>query len=107
MLSSANRARNTSGSKAGLDAFRLSALDVAADLGEPGREPSDDVEAVQHVAGVAEVGVDGGLVGLGAVADDDFDSACTICGLVASETSDSAAERCGAGPSPGCGRCRR
>ena len=30
-------------------------------------EPSDDVEAVQHVAGVPEVGVDGGLVGLGAV----------------------------------------
>ena len=63
MRSSLNRARNTSGSKAGLDAFRLAALDVAADLGEPGREPSDDVEAVQHVAGVAEVGVDGGLVG--------------------------------------------
>ena len=61
------------GVEGGLGAFRA-ALDVAADLGEPGREPSDDVEAVQHMAGVSEVGVDGGLVGLGAVADDDFDA---------------------------------
>ena len=53
---------------------RRAALDVTADLGEPSGEPSDDMEAVQHVAGVAQVGVDGGLVGLGAVADDDFDS---------------------------------
>ena len=44
------------GVEGGLDAFGLSALHVAADLGEPGREPSDDVEAVQHMAGVAEVG---------------------------------------------------
>ena len=42
------------GVEGGLGAFRA-ALDVAADLGEPGREPSDDVEAVQHVAGVPEV----------------------------------------------------
>ena len=61
------------GVEGGLGAFRP-ALDIAADLGEPGREPSDDVEAVQHVAGVAEVGVDGGLVGLGAVADHDLDA---------------------------------
>ena len=61
------------GVEGGLGAFRA-ALDVAADRGEPRREPSDDTEAVQHVAGVAQVGVDGGLVGLGAVADDDFDS---------------------------------
>ena len=61
------------GVEGGLGAFRA-ALDVAADLGEPGREPSDDMEAVQHMAGGPEVGADGGLVGLGAVADDDLDS---------------------------------
>ena len=58
------------GVEGGLGAFRP-ALDVAADLGEARREPSDDMEAVQHMAGRAQVGVDGGLVGL---ADDDFDS---------------------------------
>ena len=31
-----------------------SALDVAAHRGEPRTEPSDDVEAVQHVAGVGQ-----------------------------------------------------
>ena len=40
------------------------------------------MEAVQHVAGVAEVGVDGGLVGLGAVCDDDFDSLAPAVALL-------------------------
>ena len=61
------------GVEGGLDAFGLSALDVAAHLGEPGREPSDDMEPVQHMAGVAEVGVDGRLVGARSVADDHLD----------------------------------
>ena len=64
------------------------------------------MEPVQHMAGVAEVGVDGGLVGLGAVADDDFDSLAPSVGLVASETL-TAQPNCGAGPWPGSGRCRR
>ena len=42
----------------------LAALDVAAHRGKPRLEPSDDVEAVKHMAGMSEVGVDGGLVGL-------------------------------------------
>ena len=76
------------GVEGGLGAFRP-ALDVAADLGGPDRGPSDGMEAVQYMAGVALVGVDGGLVG-----------------LVASKTL-TAQPNCGARPSPGCGRCRR
>ena len=53
------------------------------------------MEAVQHVAGVAEVGVDGGLVGLGAVADDDFDSLAPSVWPCCIRNADSAAElRC-------------
>ena len=54
------------------DAGRLAALDVAAHRGEPGGEPADHVEAVQHAGGVAQVSVDGGLVGHRAVGDDDL-----------------------------------
>ena len=38
------------GVQGGLDAGGLSALDVSAHRGEPRREPSDHVEAVQHMA---------------------------------------------------------
>ena len=62
------------GVQGGLDAWGLAALDVAAHSGEPGCEPSDDMEAVQHVAGVAQVGVAGGLVDPGAVCDGDLDA---------------------------------
>ena len=51
----------------GLDAGRAAALDVAAHSCQPGAEPADHMKAVQHVAGVPEAGVDGGLVRLGAV----------------------------------------
>ena len=61
------------GVEGGLDAVGLAALDVAAHLGEPGREPSDDMEPVQHMAGVSEVGVDGRLVGARSVADHHLD----------------------------------
>jgi len=54
-------------------AVGLSALDVAAHRGEPGTEPSDDMEPVQHVTGVAQVGADGRLVGAGPVADHHLD----------------------------------
>ena len=50
------------GIERGFGAFRA-ALDVAADRGEPRTEPSDHVEAVQHVAGLWQTGVQGGLVG--------------------------------------------
>ncbi len=39
------------------------ALDVAAHRGQPGTEPSDDVEPVQHMTGVGQTGTDGGFVG--------------------------------------------
>ena len=78
LRSSANRALEHLGVEGGLDAWGLAALDVAAHLGEPGREPSDDMEPVQHMAGVAQVGVDGRLVGPRSVADHHLDAACTI-----------------------------
>ena len=43
--------------------------------GEPGGEPSNDVEPVQDVAGVTEMLVDGCLVGLRPVGDDHSDAA--------------------------------
>ena len=52
------------GLERGFGAFRLAALDVTADLCEPGCEPPDHMEAVQDVAGVSEVRVDGAAVGL-------------------------------------------
>ena len=73
------------GVEGGLDAFGLAALDVAADLGERGREPSDDVEPVQHMAGVAEVGVDGRLVGPRSVADHDLDALAPSVALLRQE----------------------
>ena len=65
----------------GLDAVGLAALDVAAHRGEPRTEPSDDVEAVQHVAGTGQAGVHGGLVGARPVGDDDFDSSAPLVWL--------------------------
>ena len=94
------------GVEGGLDAFGLSALHVAAHLGEPGREPSDDMEPVQHMAGVAEVGVDGRLVSLGAVADHHLDLLAPADVPAAPKTL-TAQPSCGARPWPGCGRCRR
>ena len=52
-----------------------SALDIAAHGGETGSEPADDVEAVQDVAGVTQVGVDSCLAGSGSVGDDYIDTA--------------------------------
>ena len=77
----ANRARNTSGSKAGMGSVGA-ALYVTAHRGEPGGEPADDVEAVQDVAGVGYPCVDGGLVGSGPVGDDDFDTTPPTGGLL-------------------------
>ena len=63
------------------DPWRLAALDVAAHRGEPGCEPPDDVESVKHVAGVAQVGVDRGLVGPRAVCDHDLDAPAPAAAL--------------------------
>ena len=77
----ANRARNTSGSKAGrVPSGRR--LDVAAHRGEPCGEPAYDVEAVQDVAGVGYPCVDGGLICSGPVGDDDFDTPPPSGGLL-------------------------
>ena len=51
----------------------LSALDVAAHRGQPGGEPSDDVEPVQHMTRLGQTGLHRGFVGFGPVGDDDFD----------------------------------
>ncbi len=58
-----------------------SALDVAAHRGQPGVEPSDDVEPVKHMAGVGQTGGDRGLAGGGSVGDDDFDPSTPLMGL--------------------------
>ena len=94
------------GVEGGFDAVGLSALDVAAHLGERGREPSDDVEAVQHMAGVAEVGVDGRLVGARSVADHHLDLLAPAMSLLHQKTL-TAQRSCGARPWPGSARCRR
>ena len=52
------------GVECGFDAGGFSALQISAHQGEPGGEPSHDMELVQHVAGVSEMLVDGCLVGL-------------------------------------------
>ena len=57
--------------ESGLGAFGA-ALDVAAHRGEPGLEPSDDVEPVQDVAGVAEPRLYRCFVRRRAVGDDDL-----------------------------------
>ena len=79
--SRAKRARNTSGSNAGLIAGRLAALEISAHQGEASGEPSDDMEPVQDVAGVTEMGVDGSLVGLRAIGHDDLDAAAPAWAL--------------------------
>ena len=71
--SRAKRALNRSGSNAGLTPAGLAALQIAAHQGEALGEPSDDMESVQYVAGVSEMGVDGCLVGLRAIGHDDLD----------------------------------
>ncbi len=50
-----------------LDPLGLSPLDAPAHLHQAGREPANDVEAVNNVGGMAQVGSDGGAVGLRAV----------------------------------------
>jgi hypothetical protein len=47
----------------GFDPVGLSALGLAAHRDEPGGEPSDDTEPVEHVAGVRQTGVDKVFVG--------------------------------------------
>ena len=59
-----------------INVFRL-----VADQGEPGGEPSHDMEPVQDVAGVTEVGVDGCLVGLRAIGHHDLDAAAPAWAL--------------------------
>ena len=55
--------------------MRFAALRFAAYEGGALGEPADHVEPVEHVFRVAEVGVDGGLVGLRSVGHDDLDAA--------------------------------
>ena len=62
--------------------FGLAALHVAAHRGEPGGEPADDVETVQHVRGVTQVAVDGRPVWLRAVGNDDPHALATCRGPV-------------------------
>ncbi len=50
-------------------------LDAPAHLHQPGGEPAHHVEAVNHVGGTADVGPDGGPVGLRAVGHHHLDSA--------------------------------
>ncbi len=73
------------GTGRGLGAFGLSALHVLARRGEPGREPSDHTEPVQHAAGVPEVRVDGGLAGPRSVAGHDLGAAAPAASLLHQE----------------------
>ena len=65
----------------GGDTGWLAALNIAAHSGESSREPSDYVEPVQHMTGLGQTSVNGGLVGFGSVADDDFDPSTPLVGL--------------------------
>ena len=73
------------GLESGLDTRGLSTLDIAAHRGETGREPSDHMEPVQHVAGMSEAGVDGGLVGPRPVGDHDLDLLVPLVALLRKE----------------------
>ena len=73
--SRAKRALNRSGVECRFDAGRLAALQISAHQREALGEPANDMEPVQHMAGVTEMGVDGCLVGLRPVRDDHLDAA--------------------------------
>ena len=75
-------------------AFGLAALDVAAHRGQPGGEPADDVEAVQHVAGVAHVALNGGPIRHRTVADDDLHRGAPAVSLRSKKLLNASAERC-------------
>ena len=66
-------------------AIGFSALEFASYEGESFGEPSDYVEAVEDVAGVGQVLVDGGLIGLGSVGDDDLHTPAPAGPLITKE----------------------
>ncbi len=61
------------------------ALELAACQGEPLCEPADNVEPVQHMAGVAQILRDGRPIGAGTVGHDDLHSSTPLRSLVSEE----------------------
>ena len=72
----------------------LTALQISAHQRESLGEPSDDMEPIQHVAGVSEVLVDGCLVGLRPVRNNHVDASAPAWPLFDEEPDRAAALRC-------------
>ncbi len=73
------------GAEGGFDAGGFSALQVTTHQRQSVGEPAHDMEPVQHVAGAAEMDLDGAAVGLRSVGDDDLDAATPFRALLDEE----------------------